>query len=831
MERAARVDAVSWLVLPAGAILVLSAVTLPSQPYTGLSLRGDQVARVIPGSPGQRADIQPGDRLSRPGRSTSFVETLRGPLSGARPGVPFEVVRERPGGGEIVRLVPEPLPAGERRMRTALLAVATGFVLLGGWVWSERRDRLTRPFYALALTFASLLAPLPGLDRLEPSGWLEVGYQILFVAVQLVLPALCIHFFALFPDSRAPGKRRSAGVGAGYGAAALLFLGSIGTLALRAVSPALAVPVLEVLQAAAALWFAAGLLSALALFARSYRRAGSADARRRLRVAWIGTSLGLAPLALLIALHLVAEVEVPGERLAVLATLLVPLSFAYAIAVHRVFDFRLALRAAAWTVVVAAVVAAGFLGVEAAFLAFGPPAGLDARGATLGLLVLGAALAGPTRPGLSAIGRRLVPHGDALTLSERFANERPGAEDDEALMERAARITARHLRLDRCEPLTPARSRAAPLGSSLDLGSGFLAALGGVLEPLPADDARFDAADRDALEAAGIHWVQPVSASETAATPGGALLLGRRLAGPWLDRREIRELGAFARELAVAVENATLKRAALSHGALDRELEQAHAIQVDRLPRRAPVYPTLDCAAATLASEAVGGDYYDFVQRSDRELTLVVGDAAGKGVPAALLLAGIQSRFRHEALRGQPPGRVLDALNRELVRLDQPDRFVGLLCARVEVLHGRLCLANAGLTPPLVRRRTGTYEEVTAGGLLLGVRAEARYPDTVVELAAGDLVLLYTDGLIEARRSDELFGLERVRSVLDRHAHRRARDVLQALLDAAAAFADRPLDDLTALVLKQLADPLPEGGVVRTAIPLKARFASADHSG
>ena len=285
------------------------------------------------------------------------------------------------------------------------------------------------------------------------------------------------------------------------------------------------------------------------------------------------------------------------------------------------------------------------------------------------------------------------------------------------------------------------------------------------------------------------------------------MLLGRRLAGPWLDRGEVETLSRFARVLSLALENLALRHAARTHGEIDRELALAGAIQTHLLPRRAPVYPTLDCAAATLSSEPVGGDYYDFVERSARELTLVVGDAAGKGLPAALRLAGVQARFKAEVMRGQDPGSLLQAFNLELTRHQHPENFVGLVCARIDVRAGLVLLANAGLEPPLLRRRSGEWESMAVGGVLLGVDPDSDYPEARADLGAGDMVLIYTDGLTEARREDELFGTERVREVVDQNAHRRSGDLVQALIQAARCFADRPLDDLTVVVLKQLADP------------------------
>src|SRR5204863_2346604 len=166
--------------------------------------------------------------------------------------------------------------------------------------------------------------------------------------ITVFLPALLVHFFALFP--RAGGARGAPGrwTSASYGVAIALFTGVV----LLAVAP-LAThqplePALELLQSIAALWFAAGALIALALFLRSYVLASDEDARRRLRVALAGTLLGVGPLAAAVLLrNLFPGVTLPGERGAVVLTRLVPASFAWAAGVHRVFEVRMALRAGA----------------------------------------------------------------------------------------------------------------------------------------------------------------------------------------------------------------------------------------------------------------------------------------------------------------------------------------------------------------------------------------------------------------------------------------------------------------------------------------------------
>ncbi len=829
MDRGTSAHPLTWLLIPVASALVVSALSLPAHPYTGLRMRDDQVVAVDPGSPGARAGLRTEDRLASLDSGGGPWQRLQGPIASAAPAKPLRLERIRDGLRRPIWLVPDPMPNGERRMMAIDLLVASGFILLGGWVWSERRDRLTRPFFLLSIAFAWILAPIPRFS------WPVLGtmHEVLYAGFQLLLPALFIHFFALFPEPRVPGSRTAAGVAAGYGVATFLFVGTLAALVLRALDHPALEPGLTVLNFAAALWFAAGLLIALALFARSYGRAGSPDARRRLRVAFAGTALGLAPFTALIVVHnLSPGAAVPGARWAVVLTLLVPASFAWAVAVHGVFDFQVAMRASAVAFGLAVFGAATWLVGEWLGASWWPERGAELSGAALALVALGTSLAGPSRSWARALGARLIALEDPPPLAAMLApannNRRKGTAA--TTLAHACEALAATLKLDGCAALLAAGEDMLQVGSagrirvSSEHGSALAEALDRRPGPHAADDDALPPGARAALEAAGVQWVLPVGDRR----PTALLLLGRRLSGPWLSRREAAELEHMASLLAVTLENLSLRDAARTHVAIDRELELAGDIQSHLLPRHAPIFPTLDCAAATLASQQVGGDYYDFVKRTDREFTLVVGDAAGHGVPAALVLAGVQARFRVEAAGGHDPSELLGALNRELVKLEQPAKFVGLLCARVEVRHGRIWFANAGLTPPLVRRRDGRFEELTSGGMLLGVSGQARYHDICIELKAGDLALIYTDGLTEAQAGAELFGIERVREVVARHAHERAGRIVQALITAVRAFSDRSLDDLTVLVLKQLADPLPatRGGA---ELPLKRVGLAADH--
>jgi sigma-B regulation protein RsbU (phosphoserine phosphatase) len=833
MERGLVNRWLTWLMVPATVALVVSALTLSRHAYTGVSLQGDRVATVQPGGPGARADLRPGDRV-RPGPGSPPLSLLDSdPLRGASPGTPLALRRERGLASATVWVAPEPLPDGERRYRAFLLAIASVFVLLAGWVWSERRDHLTRVFLLLGLAFAAMLAPPPWLP---PGGW-QVLYDLGVTAAQLYVAVLFMHFFALFPDP-APRPRARWLVHGGYAIATALLLSLIVVVAESEWGAGRWRGALGALEDAHIALFTAGMLGGLVLFAGSFARARDADARRRLRVAFFGTVLGAAPFAAIVVWrNLSPGAALPGDRLVVASTLFVPASFAWAISIHRVFDFRVALRAAVTLAVLAALGFALYAAGEWMAASWWPALGRDVSGVSLAFLVLVAALAGPSRARVGALGARVVPiAGEVSLASWAPADAAARAEGPEAMLGEACECVRQALRLDGCAALVAdaggphlaARAGSAPAAADAALaalGRGFLEAMGRQAGPRALRESELAADDHDALELAGVHWTLPVPGVPVAAV----LLLGRRFAGAWLDRAEARDLDRLAHHLGVALENSELRREARHHASFARELREAHHVQVHRLPRRTPVYPTLDCAAVTLSMESVGGDYYDFVEAGGRDFTLAVGDAAGHGVPAALVLAGVQSRFRDLARGSRQPGDLLEALNHDLVAHEQPDRFMGLLCARVDVSRAIVRFANAGLTPPLVRRADGSLEELRESGLLLGVSGAAAYGTAAVELDAGDVVLVYTDGLTEASRGGRMFGVEGVRAVLDGHAHRRATDLLEELLAAVRAWADEPLDDLTLVVLKQLARP---AGRSRPGnITLKPDVSTADTTG
>lgn len=241
------------------------------------------------------------------------------------------------------------------------------------------------------------------------------------------------------------------------------------------------------------------------------------------------------------------------------------------------------------------------------------------------------------------------------------------------------------------------------------------------------------------------------------------------------------------------------------------ELADARKIQLSMLPAGEPKIDWLDLSGACLPAAEVGGDYYDYIRLDDDAWAVVVADVAGHGVGSGLLIAGLRSSLYvlQEELR--TPAAVLERLNSMVQASVRVRTFVTVTIAVLERSSGqgsgRLRVASAGHPPPLLwRRAEGAVHEVGRPAPPLGTRLPTRYEEEIVDLAPGDVVLLYTDGLVEATdHRTECYGFERLERALGRSAGSGdAREVRTHLLEDVSHFKGEILqgDDLSLVVAR-----------------------------
>jgi serine phosphatase RsbU (regulator of sigma subunit) len=242
---------------------------------------------------------------------------------------------------------------------------------------------------------------------------------------------------------------------------------------------------------------------------------------------------------------------------------------------------------------------------------------------------------------------------------------------------------------------------------------------------------------------------------------------------------------------------------------MKRDLEIARDIQRSLVPAAAPIVAGVDIAFATRPANTVSGDYYDAFVRDqpggNGRLFLVVADVAGKSIPAALLMATIQASLRSLAVSPLSLGDLVRGLNRYACANSLAGaRFTTAFLGEWDGALQTLAYINAGHNAPMVKRRSGAIERLEAGGLPLGIMANGVYDSGQIVLEPGDLLVVFTDGVVEAENASELeFGEPRLLECVQTVAPKRANDALRAILSSVDAHVGRTRqhDDITALVL------------------------------
>jgi sigma-B regulation protein RsbU (phosphoserine phosphatase) len=248
---------------------------------------------------------------------------------------------------------------------------------------------------------------------------------------------------------------------------------------------------------------------------------------------------------------------------------------------------------------------------------------------------------------------------------------------------------------------------------------------------------------------------------------------------------------------------------------MKRDLEIAKEIQTWLMPSAPPRVPGVEIAFATRPANTVAGDYYDAFLRSntafsaDRQpLLLVVADVAGKSIPAAMLMATLQASLRTLAGICTTLPELIDRWNRYCC--DQNvggQRFTTAFLAELNPLTHCLTYINAGHNWPVLRRASGQIERLQVGGVPIGLMRNARYECGQAVLAPGDLLLVFTDGLVEAENGkEEQYGEPRMFATLNSYADRSAADLLDALMASADRFVNSAPqhDDITCFVLRRM---------------------------
>ena len=231
---------------------------------------------------------------------------------------------------------------------------------------------------------------------------------------------------------------------------------------------------------------------------------------------------------------------------------------------------------------------------------------------------------------------------------------------------------------------------------------------------------------------------------------------------------------------------------------------EAQRIQQSILPQRIPQYTGFDIWGKTVPAEIVSGDFYDFIPVSDNILGIAIADGSGHGLPAALVVRDIYMGLRMATDRDFKIIRTLEKLNHIIHRSRLTTKFVSLFYGELEI-GGILIYSNAGHNPPFLLKANNRVEQLAHGGPVLGPTPEATYKRGFVKLDPGDLLCLYSDGVVEAHdRQDREFGLDRLQRLVRTKRHGTAEEVGREVLARVEKWGRKGEDDRTVVIVKAI---------------------------
>jgi phosphoserine phosphatase RsbU/P len=282
----------------------------------------------------------------------------------------------------------------------------------------------------------------------------------------------------------------------------------------------------------------------------------------------------------------------------------------------------------------------------------------------------------------------------------------------------------------------------------------------------------------------------------------GVLYLDSRERGSLLSNSTRTALETLATEAAVAIENARLYREAVEKARLEQEMRIAAEIQQALFPKAQHSGPFFRAAAASLPCRSIGGDFFDYID-FERSFGFALGDVAGKGPPAALLSALMQGIFAAQATSTLEPAATMHLVNTALVRRGIESRFVTIFYGTLTP-DGRLTYCNAGHNPPLLFGRSG-IRKLEVGGPIVGLFDGARFDQETLQLAPGDRLVIFSDGVSEASNvAGEEYGDSRIVEALGDTEADAPPAILSRLLASVRAYSSGApqSDDITAMVLR-----------------------------
>ena len=272
------------------------------------------------------------------------------------------------------------------------------------------------------------------------------------------------------------------------------------------------------------------------------------------------------------------------------------------------------------------------------------------------------------------------------------------------------------------------------------------------------------------------------------------------------DQKDLDLMTAFASQAAISIERARLHDELVESNKIGQQLTIARDIQKSFLPKAELNIPGYDITGENIPSGQVGGDYYDFIQIVENQIGIAIGDVSGKGIPASLLMASFRASMLAEIRNNYSIRTICKKVNQLLFESMQPGNFVTAVYGVLDTKNHIFTFSNCGHDFPLLLRADGTTELLREGGPVLGVVPKASYEERPVYINKNDIIILFTDGVVEVfNDDDEQFGEDRLAELVQQNRSKTTTEIRDIIYETVYKFASKKhvFDDFTMIVLKR----------------------------
>ena len=487
--------------------------------------------------------------------------------------------------------------------------------------------------------------------------------------------------------------------------------------------------------------------------------------------------------------------------LSVLVYLLIPISFAVAIFKYRLMNIDVIIRKTVVYAVLSAVIVILYLGVVGILgTVLVNVFGVRNQTTVIASTLVVALVFVPMRNRLQKLlDRTLFRHKYDYPEALRAISAEALAAGDLATFLASAAEKTQHALQNRAVMIFASRHDEFVAAAKLGVADSLLGnlrvprqAMANMLDR-PFDPRRHSLPDSAAAAMKRIEAALVVPVNTPGTPVNGFIALAPKLSGAEFDVEDIDFLRSVADQLDVGIDRIRQQRE-------DEDYSQARTIQQSLLPRQMPRIAGLDVSGMWQPARTMGGDYFDVLELSATELAICIGDVAGKGMPAALLMSGLQAAVRASA--SSSPRDVCERVRRVVVGSLTGGRFVTFFYATVDTAAMRLRWSNAGHNAPILARADGSIVRLSEGGPAISRLFKDGYEEREIAIAPGDRIVLFTDGVSEATSGEgELFGEQRIEEVVLANDGS-AAELQQKIVEAATSFASEIEDDVTLVVVK-----------------------------